>query len=190
MKSKLLLISLLMLSACIQRPVPSAEPFTATEADFDFYFSHQVINYLREEYSHEQYGVVSSNKEPFISDNNSCAQAAFSGKSFVFGTRTISDLDVLSQMNRDKTIYFFNIFMEFGRILTSGSGALAGSRSAVAISTGNTSNIDQISENRVSEQSIFEDQSVVTKIEQINELDEKRSECVKAKGWSYIEKKK
>ena len=163
----------------------STAPYKAPQSQIDFYFDNMKFTPQGGEVEHKNYGKMKATENPYAKDYDQCQEESFKGKSFLFGTREVSNPKQLSQFSSDYLKEILTALLAYKN--SAGSGAHAGAMAATAVSTGaavpNT-NYKQYSK------SIFDDKQILSNQSGINELEKNTLECVKAKGWSYIEAKK
>jgi len=160
MKVKFVYICILVISL-VGCSFQQKKPYIATEADFDSYFDSQIIVVNPGVVTHPEYGTVPYSDERYQSDDKACLEKTFSGQSFKFGSREISDPMVMRQMTYDNSFLFFQ--------------AMIGSRSSGSNDPKNN---------------LFEDKAVLNEMNRSLPLESKSIDCVKEKGWKYPSSKK
>ena len=163
----------------------STAPYIAPQSQIDSYFDNIKLLPQGGEVEHINYGRMKATQEPYTKDYDECQSVSFKGKSFLFGTREVSNPKHLAQFSNDYMVQIITAMIAYKK--SSGSGAHAGAMAATSVSTGSTiqnTNYTQYSN------TIFDDKSILSNLKGINELEEATLECVKAKGWVYIQTKK
>ena len=163
----------------------STAPYKAPQSQIDTYFDNMKISPQGGEVEHKNHGRMKATENPYAADYDQCQVEAFKGRSFLFGTREVNNPKQLSQFSSDYLKELFKTYMAIKN--SSGSGAHAGAMAASAVSTGTSmsnSNIKQYT------RTIFDDKEVLSNLNGINELETNTLDCIKSKGWSYIEAKK
>ncbi len=161
MKKAIILLSILALTACGLTSY-KAQSHKASQAQIDNYFDNIRIRANVGQVHNDKYGTFKASQDPFKTDYDACQSKQYEGKSFVFGTREISDPKKLNQFSHD-------YFVEYLRLVSS-----IGKPSARTINT----------------KSIFYDERFSEIANNINKIDSKVLDCVKAKGWKYLSDKK
>jgi hypothetical protein len=130
-------------------------------------------------YQHEQHGLIYQNAEPLKSIMAECSAEVFTGKSFIFGSQTVNDSEVLMQIYLDNVKHMLNSIRMFQaksqqelininyEILASESGYGAIKHSAFENSKKDSQQLKELSK-----------------------LMSARNECVKKNGWVFHKKPK
>ncbi|MEY4589559.1 MAG: hypothetical protein RL497_1635 [Pseudomonadota bacterium] len=163
----------------------STAPYKAPQSQIDSYFDSMKISPQGGEVEHKNHGKIKTTENPYAKDYDLCEEESFKGKYFLFGAREVSNSKQLSQFSSDYLKEMVKAFLAYKN--TSGSGAHAGAMAATSVSAGAAV---QNTNDKQYNKSIFDDKQLLLNLKGINELEERTLECVKAKGWSYIETKK
>lgn len=159
MKTKAtLLILFSSLSACVTQP-ELIKPDTSPEAnkEIELYFNSQEFWPQNGEVEHAKHGRMAATVEPYLSDYTICQREVFSGKSFVFGSLTISDPKKLRQFVND-----FHINLLAHKLPDS----------------------DERRQDAIKQ--IFYHPSFFENYKKIGPLVPRTVDCVKEKGWTYL----
>ena len=156
----------------------STAPYKAPQSQIDLYFDNIKLLPQGGEVEHINYGKMKASQDPYTKDYDECQNESFKGKSFLFGTREVSNPKHLAQFSNDFMLHIITAYTK-----NSGLGALAGSMAATSGSTPNTNHSKY-------RHTIFDDKSILSNLNGITKLEDATLECVKAKGWVYIQTKK
>lgn len=148
--------------------------YTATEEDFNNYFSNQEIIVATHEVEHEVYEQVPQDNEQYQKDLHQCIEQAFSGKSFQFGSRVITDPEVLIQLHLDA------IKISLGKLFeATGRSKTRKYYNAYGVPIPLEKNLR-----------IFDDKEVVKISDEIGDLNSAKYNCIKEHGWSNVKSAK
>jgi GTP:adenosylcobinamide-phosphate guanylyltransferase len=163
----------------------STTPYKAPQSQVDSYFDNITLSPQGGEVEHKNHGRMKATEKPYAKDYDECQGESFKGKSFLFGTREVSNPKHLTQFSNDYLQQIVTAMLAYKN--SSGSGAHAGAMAATSVATGSSmpsTNYTQYSK------TIFDDKEILSNLNGINDLEKATLECVKAKGWVYIETKK
>jgi hypothetical protein len=177
MKKKILFISsFVLLVGC------KSTPYQASQPEINNYFENQTVKLQAGEVEHKDHGKILATSEPYTTEFNECQKESFSGQSFMFGSLNVSDPKKLEQFSFDYMKKLVDALFSNDKK----SSAHAGTMAALSV----TSGVKPTYQSNYNARTIFDDKKLTSNIEAINVFSSKTLDCVKAKGWTYISKKK
>ena len=103
MKNSVLSIFMLAIVSC------SSVEIKSSQSDVDAYFNNQDLTPKVDAYRHPKHGEVSLDDPRYTTDYENCLNESFEGKSYQFGSTTVSEPKKLMRYNLDKSIHAIKI---------------------------------------------------------------------------------